>query len=81
MQVRESFDIPSDSGAVTTATVACFLIQEGADTLICNNQGLSPTEVCSPVITAMVMTFRDELETKTYNRYNIIVPFSWLKYI
>lgn len=68
MQVQESFTIPGDSASLGTATVACFLIQEGADASICNNQGLSPTEVCSPVVAAMVMTFRDELATKTYDR-------------
>ena len=68
LQVRESFGLPDDSSPLTTATVACFLIQEGADDSLCNNQGLSPVEVCSPVVASMVMTFRDALATKMYYR-------------
>ena len=68
MQVQESFGmtLSNDSAPLTTATVACFLIQEGADSSLHNHQGLLPTEVCSPVVAAMVMTFSDELQTKMY---------------
>ena len=71
MQVQESFGmtLSNDSAPLATATVACFLIQEGADSSLHNHQGLLPTEVCSPVVAAMVMTFTDELQTKTYYRY------------
>ena len=70
MQVQESFGmtLSNDSAPLTTATVACFLIQEGADSSLRNHQGLLPTEVCSPVVAAMVMTFTDELQTKMYYR-------------
>ena len=64
MQVCESFGLSEDTGPHAEATVACFLIQEGADILLENNQGLTPLQICSPEVIALVMTFRDSLATK-----------------
>ena len=73
MKVHESLGTSKDSGPHATATVACFLVQEGADMSLHNNQGLSPVEVCSPEVAAIVMTFKDSLATKTYPRFSVIL--------
>ena len=44
-QVRESFGRPGDVGPHATATVACFLIQEGAHT---EQEGTHPFAVLHP---------------------------------
>ena len=58
-QVRESFDRPGDVGPHATATVACFLIQEGASIVTQNKKGHTPLQSCTPDIVALVMAFKD----------------------
>ena len=64
VQVLESFGRPGDSGPHAKATVACFLIQEGANSLVVNKKGHAPLQVCSPEVVSLVMTFKDSLATK-----------------
>ena len=67
MQVRDSFGSSGDAGPHITATVACFLIQEGANMSLQNKKGLTPLQACSPEVISMVMTFRDSLEARKYD--------------
>ena len=48
VQVRESLGDPGDVGPHATATVACFLIQEGTSILTQNKKGQIPLQSCTP---------------------------------
>ena len=63
-QVRESFGRPGDVGSHATATVACFLIQEGASIVIQNKKGHAPLQACTPEVVSLVMAFKDSLAKK-----------------
>ena len=60
-QVRESLGRPGDSGPHAKATVACFLIQEGANFFVTNNKGQTPLEVALSEVVTVVMAFNDRL--------------------
>jgi hypothetical protein len=64
LQVRESFNRPGDVGPHATATVACFLIQEGASIVTQNKKGHTPLQACTPEIVSLVMAFKDSLAMK-----------------
>ena len=63
-QVRESLGRPDDTGPHTSVTVACFLIQEGADILQQNKKGHTPLQTCTPEVVSMVTRFKDSLPLK-----------------
>ena len=64
LQVHESFGRPGDVGLHATATVACFLIQEGASIVIQNKKGHTPLQACTPEVVSLVMAFKDSLAKK-----------------
>ena len=66
VQVRESFGRPGDVGPHATATVACFLIQEGASIVVQNKKGHIPLQTRSPDVVSLVMNFKDSLELRKY---------------
>ena len=68
IQVRESFGRSGDVGPHATATVACFLIQEGASIVIQNKKGRLPLQSCSPDVVSLVMNFKDSLTLRKYAR-------------
>ena len=58
LQVRENFGIVGDGSSTHGgATVACFLVQEGANMYVQNQKGHTPLQLCSPDIAALVTTF------------------------
>ena len=57
MQVCSDYHIPPSSGR---AVVACFLVQEGADASICNGEGNTPLQKCTPDIADYVMAAEKE---------------------
>ena len=65
-QVRESFGRRGDVGPHATATVACFLIQEGASMTIQNKKGHTPLQRCTPEVVSLVMAFKESLAMKRY---------------
>ena len=73
VQVRESFDRPGDVGPHATATVACFLIQEGASIVIPNKKGQIPLQTCTPDVVSLVMSFKDSLALQKYALIIIIL--------
>ena len=64
VQVRESLGHPGDVGPHATATVACFLIQEGASIVTQNKKGHTPLQSCTPEVVALVMAFKDSPAVK-----------------
>jgi hypothetical protein len=72
VQVRESFDRPGDVGPHATATVACFLIQEGASIVTQNKKGQIPLQTCTPEVVSLVMNFKDSLAFKKYTSIIIV---------
>jgi hypothetical protein len=66
VQVRDSFNCPGDVGPHATATVACFLIQEGASIVTQNKKGQIPLQTCTPEVVSLVMNFKDSLTFKKY---------------
>ena len=64
VQVCESLRRPGDVGPHATATVACFLIQEGASIVTQNKKGHTPLQSCTPDVIALVMAFKDSPAVK-----------------
>ena len=56
-QVREVFGIEGDSPTHASATIACFLVQEGADMYTYNKKGHTPLQICAPDVASLVTTF------------------------
>ena len=57
-KVRQN--IQGDTAAHASATVACFLVQEGAGMYLQNKKGHTPLQLCSPDVAALVTTFAEK---------------------
>ena len=62
-QVRDL--LPADK---STATVACLLVQEGAEMFLSNKKSLTPLQLCSAEVATVVMGFPSK---KTYAYYSV----------
>lgn len=56
-QVREKVNISEDNPSHASATIACFLVQEGANIYVQNNKGHTPLQLCQPDIAALITSF------------------------
>ena len=59
-QMRKNFRLEGDGTDHTSAVMACFLVQEGADLYIPNKKGNTPLLICSPDIATLVTRFIDQ---------------------
>jgi E3 ubiquitin-protein ligase mind-bomb len=57
------------------ATVACFLVQEGADLHLQNMKGHTPLQLCTPQVISLVMTF-GESSSSFHGSMKCPAPFS-----
>ena len=57
--MQENFGVVGNGSTQLSATVACFLVQEGANMYIQNLTGRTPLQLCSPDTAALVTTFAE----------------------
>lgn len=59
-KMRKNFRLEGDGTDHTSAVMACFLVQEGANLYISNKKGNTPLVICSPDIATLVTRFIDQ---------------------
>lgn len=66
-KVRESLNISEDSPSHANATVACFLVQEGANIYVQNKKGHTPLQLCPADVAAIITPFVGKPSSKTFH--------------
>ena len=56
-QIRDNLNLEGQECNHAIATLACFLVQEGADQYIANKHGLTPLQRCPAELATVIVSF------------------------